>query len=88
MPALVGGVIVAGAFAGFFATRAATGGPTSSGLQTVSSGRAASITNRLDGDAQMLATAAASIDGDPAMPDAALRAALERVARRDRAEHV
>ena len=85
MPALVGGVIVAGAFAGFFATRAATGGPAKSGLQTVSSGRAASITNRLDGDAQLLATAAASIDGDPAMPDPALRAALERVARRDRA---
>ena len=85
MPALVGGAIVAGAFAGFFATRAATGGPAKSGLQTVSSGRAASIANRLDGDAQLLATAAASIDGDPAMPDAALRAALERVARRDRA---
>jgi len=84
MPALVGGVIVAGAVGGFFATRASTGGPTQSGLQTVSSGRAVSIANRLDGDAQLLATAAASIDGDPAMPDAALRAALERVVHGDR----
>ena len=84
MPALVGGVLVAGAVAGFFATRAATGGPTQSGLQTVSTGRAGSVVNRLDGDAQLLATAAASIDGDPAMPDAALRAAVERLARSDR----
>ena len=84
MPALVGGVIVAGAVGGFFATRAATRGPTQSGLQTVSVGRASSISNRLDGDAQLLATVAASIDGDPAMPDAALHAAVERVARTDR----
>lgn len=84
MPAVVGGVIVVGAIGGFFATRAAVRGPSNGGLQTAATGRAGSIASRLEGDAQLLATMAASIGGDPARADSDLRVALHRSARDDR----
>ena len=84
MPALVGGLIVAGAVGGFFATRSAQHTPSTGDLQAAAAATADTITARLDTDAQLLSTAAVAIGGDPTLPDAQLQAALRRVARPDR----
>ena len=83
MPALVGGVIVAGAVGGFFATRSASRDPSAAELQSAAATAAATVTAHLDTDAQMLNAVAASIGGDAGLPDAQLLSAVRRIAPRD-----
>lgn len=78
-PAVLGGLIAIGSFGGFWATRAATTGPSGADRIAVASSAVATITARLDADAQLLAVASEAIDGDPSASDDALIAALSRV---------
>ena len=80
MPALVGGVIVAGALAGFAATRAAVNDPSGAQLQSAARAVATIVSSRLDADAQLLTAAAVAIRGDPNQTPEAMRAELQRVA--------
>ena len=85
MPALVGGLIVAGAVGGFIATRAAANDPSGAQLQSAAGAAATIVSTRLDADAQLLSAAAAAVGGDPSQTPEALATELRRVALPDRA---
>jgi signal transduction histidine kinase len=80
----VGGLVAIGAIFGFFATRAASSGPTSAEVQAAASSAASTLAARSEVDSQLLATASASINGDPAEGDARVLARLDRLASNDR----
>src|SRR3989440_5273615 len=84
MPALVGGVIVAGTVGGFFATRSSSREPSTAELQSTAATAAAVATAHLDADTQLLNATAASIGGNTGLPEAQLRSALRRNAPRDK----
>jgi signal transduction histidine kinase len=84
VPAFVGGLIVAFAIAGFFASRAITRGPSEAEVESTASATGDAIAARLNADGRLLLAASASIAGDAKQPPPDLRAALRTVASLDR----
>lgn len=84
LPALVGGVMIAAAITAFFVTRAAADHVSSTTVQSSADSAAATVSARLDADAELLTGASAAIGGDPHAAKAQLEAGLRRVQPTDR----